>query len=126
MVLLSSGVLGLAGVGAIATLDAGGLVRGILSAAWLLSVGIEGERLRRAWRQCRRIRVFPDGNVEILAADGDWSPGRLVGGGVLLSRFGWLRLRLDAGPVFAEPLRGDRRRHRDWRRLHVIWRHFGA
>ncbi len=126
LVLVSSVVLGCLGLGVIVTLDAGWLVRGIAGTLWLSTVGFECARLCRAWRNCRRVRVFPGGRVEMLGEDGEWSPGRLVGGGVLLGRLGWLRLRRDGGPVFAEPLRGDRRRHRDWRRLHVIWRHFGA
>ena len=122
----SAALLGIIGLAVIATLEAGPLVRAALCVAWLLGVGAECERLRRAWRCCRRIRVFAGGRVEILDANGDWSPGCLAGGGVLLGRLGWIRLCRDGGPVFAELVCGDRRRQRDWRRLHVIWRHFGA
>ncbi len=126
VVFVSGIVLGLVGLGVIVTLDTGLAGRGVLAAAWTLSVVRETRGLQRAWRTCHGIRVFPGGAVEILGPDDDASPGRLVGGGVLLGRLGWIRLQRHDGPVFAEPICGDRRRDRDWRRLHVIWRHFGA
>jgi hypothetical protein len=94
-------------------------------AAWAGLSGWELLRLRRAWIDSLRLRVGADGGVMILGADGEWCPASLLDGGVLLRRWGWVRLRSGSGTVFAEPLRGSCRKSHDWRRLQVIWRHVG-
>ena len=89
-------------------------------------VGIQLAVLRRGWSQCVAFRVCADGAVRVLGPDGEWSAGRLEPDGMLLRRWGWIRLRAESGRPFAEPVRGSCRESREWRRLQVIWRHVGA
>ncbi len=126
MVLALSATLGMIGVLLVAMLPLDIPVRIAAAAVWAGSVLREVLLLRRAWRNCRAIRLSPGGSVTVLGEDAEWRPGQLVSGGLLLPRFGWLRLRTGTAPAFAELVRGDRRKNRDWRRLHVIWRHFRA
>ena len=79
--------------------------------------------LRRAYMSYRYIRVWPGGSVELISASGTAIAAELLPGSVLLARLGWLRLRSMSGRRFAELVNGDARRSKDWRRLHVIWRH---
>ena len=122
----SGAVLGMVGVGLIVTLPVQGPLRGLLALVWSASVLREILFLRHAWARCRRIRVAADGGVSLLDDDDEWRPAELLTGGILLRRIGWIRLRAAGEPAFGELLRGSRRDDRDWRRLHVIWRHIGA
>ena len=79
--------------------------------------------LRRGWRRCQGARFLANGDVEIRGRDGAWGRAELAGGSILLRRYGWLRLDTGGGVVVHELVRGNRRSDRDWRRLHVIWRH---
>ena len=93
----------------------------------LAAVGrFELQRLRRGQRYCQAIRIFSDGGVEILDPAGDWVPGRLLSGSLVLQTIGWLRLTTDDGMSLVETVRGDARECEQWRRLQVIWRHIGA
>lgn len=93
---------------------------------WALMAGRELRQLRRAWRACLRLRVWPGGEVELLEADGQWYAASLESGSVLLQKTGWFRLRDRHGGRHGELLRGDPRSSPDWRRLQVIWQHVGA
>lgn len=126
-VVAGSGIaLGIIGVVLIATLPASVSLRVLASTAWCVMLAWEAWVLGKAWQNCRAVRLSAGGEVAILDANARWQPGRLVPGGVLLSRIGWIRLQVVGGPVFAELVRGRRRVSPDWRRLHVIWRHVGA
>jgi hypothetical protein len=116
----------LIGIVVIAGLEAPLALRLCGSAAWTVIVGAQLGALRHGWSACLALRVYADGAVAVLGPDGEWSPGRLEPDGVLLRRWGWLRLRARAGGPFAEPLRGACRESREWRRLQVVWRHIGA
>lgn len=100
------------------------------SIAWLVLAAFELRGLRRAWRICHVIRFHADGSVVVLSPGQDWRPARLLPGGILLRRAGWIRLLLVSPGgkkrVLGELIRGDSRRSADWRRLQVIWRHIGA
>ena len=126
VVLWSGAGLGACGLVAIASLPWSPLLLAVLAAAWLGRSGQELVRLHRAWEDCLGLRISGEGQAVILGADGRWRHAAVLDGGVLLRRWGWLRLRTEAGAVFAEPLRGRCRKSRDWRRLQVIWRHVGA
>ena len=119
-------MLGIVGCALIAMLPLGTGWKFGAGIIWVVSVTRELQLLVQAWRDSRLIRVTPDGSISVLGADSEWCTGRLVSGGVLLARVGWLRLRTGGGPVYSEFVRGDRRMSPDWRRLHVIWRHFGV
>ncbi|MDJ0749276.1 MAG: hypothetical protein QNJ11_07315 [Woeseiaceae bacterium] len=108
---------------AIALATASAWVRLPAFVVWVVFSCRELLALRRGWRRCHRIRILADGGVEILGQSGAWYRAGLADGSVLLRRYGWLRLDPEDGAVIHEPVRGNRRRDPDWRRLHVIWRH---
>jgi hypothetical protein len=117
---------GLVGVAVIAGLEAPLALRLCGGAAWPLLVGWQLRALRSGWSTCVALRLYADGAVTVLGPDGEWSTGHLEPDGVLLRRWAWVRLRTGNDRPFAEPLRGACRESRDWRRLHVVWRHIGA
>lgn len=122
----SAAAIALFGVAVIASLDVPLALRWCAAVAWTLSVVLEVLTLRRGWSTCVAFRVHADGAVRTLGPDGEWSAGQLEPDGVLLRRWGWIRLRTGAGRAIAEPLRGASRECREWRRLQVVWRHVGA
>ena len=79
--------------------------------------------LRRGWQRCHGVRFLASGDVEIRSGSGAWEQAELADGSVLLRRFGWLRFSTNDGTGVQELIRGCCRKDRDWRRLHVIWRH---
>ena len=91
--------------------------------AWGVFSVLECRNLLRGWRRCHGIRIEAGGEMKVRDACGTWRSARLANGSVLLRRYGWLRLVSDDGVHVQELLRGHCRRSRDWRRLHVIWRH---
>jgi hypothetical protein len=117
--------LGLVGVVLVLTLPVDIGIRAIAVPAWCAVVARELFVLRRAWRDCRAMHITPEGGAMVLGSGGEWRAGQLVAGSVLLSRVGWIRLRVGKEPCFGELVRGERRSASDWRRLQVIWRHFG-
>jgi hypothetical protein len=125
-VLCSGAVLGVLGLIAVLTLPLPVAWRAIAATAWTAAVALELARLHRAWQGCRGVRLRADGSASALGRDGRWQPVTLLADGVLLRRWGWIRLRTASGRVFAEPVRGACRNSHDWRRLQVIWRHVGA
>ena len=126
VVIVSGIALGVVGVVLIATLPASIVLRIFAATAWCAMLARELWLLVNAWQDCRALRVSAGGDIAILNGNSEWRPGRLVSGGVLLSRIGWIRVQVVGGPVFAEFSRGRRRGSSGWRRLHVIWRHVGA
>ena len=118
--------LALVGVAVIAGLEAPLALRLCGLAAWIVIVGAQLRTLRRGWSTCVALRVHADGTVTVLDPSGRWLPGQLEPDGLLLRRWGWIRLGTTAGRPFAEPLRGACRESREWRRLQVVWRHVGA
>ena len=97
--------------------------------AVLLWVGVsyrELLRFRRCYKIYSAIHVLAGGEVRLLNADQQWVLAERLNGSMLLASAAWLRLKTPDGHEFAELLRGNRRHDREWRRLHVIWRHIGA
>ncbi len=92
-------------------------------AGWLALSYREIKALRSGWRRVRGVRFFATGDVEIRDRSGTWTPVELADGSILLRRLGWLRLIADDGAALHELVRGHCRADREWRRLHVIWRH---
>ena len=122
----SAAALALVGVTVIAKLEAPLAIRLGGSALWLAILTTQLYRLRRGWSTCAALRVYADGGVAVLDHDGEWVRGQLAPDGVLLRRWGWIRIRPGAGRPFAEPVRGSCRDSHEWRRLHVIWQHVGG
>ena len=123
VVLATGMVVVVAGATAIllATVPVG--VKWLAGSAWALISGLEMALRRRGWRRCDRIRFLGNGEIAVRDGSGDWANARLLDGSVLLRHFGWLRLKTCDGTTIHELVRGHCRQDRDWRRLHVIWRH---
>jgi hypothetical protein len=125
-VLLSGAGLGVLGVIALATLPWPATWRALAAMLWSSCVAWELVCLRSAWRDSLGLQLRADGSAAALGRDGRWRPVTLLADSVLLRRWGWIRLRAPSGRIYAEPVRGQCRKSRDWRRLQVIWRHIGA
>ena len=119
--LLIAGAIGIA-----LTMSVGALPRLALSLCCLWLGSTELTRLHRGFEACAAIRLTSDGSAGIDPGDGNWVTAELEPGSIVLRRLAWLRLRTADGRLITELLRGDARQCRDWRRLQVIWRHFGA
>jgi len=126
IVMLSGGLLGASGVLLILALPLRPVALVAASCGWLALSLRELVGLHRGFVQCCAIRVNTDGELLCLDPAGDWHVGRLLGGSILLRRFGWMRLENGQGRESVEPIRGACRESHDWRRLQVIWRHIGA
>ena len=95
-------------------------------AGWLAYSVWSGLKILGRYRSVVRYRIFADGTVELVRADGHIVSGRLGPGTVLLPRLAWLRVSLPAGGAMAELLAGDPRTSQQWRRFQVICRHVAA
>ena len=122
----TAAAVGAVGVAVIAGLEAPFSIRFGGAALWLAILVAQLRSLRCGWSSCAGFRVHADGTVAVLGPDGEWCRGQLEPDGVLLRRWGWIRIRTGSGRPFAEPLRGSCRDSREWRRLQVIWRHVGG
>jgi hypothetical protein len=100
--------------------------RAFAALLWLIMNGRELVLIAKGYKQCRRIRIGHDGDVELLGRDGSWMPATLVSGSVVLRQYAWLRFETREGLRFAEPVRAKNAQSEGWRRLQVIWRHLGA
>ncbi|MDJ0711990.1 MAG: hypothetical protein QNJ14_16495 [Woeseiaceae bacterium] len=98
-------------------------LKGPAFGAWTLLSWREVVARRRAWKRCSGIRFLGNGDIAVRDRAGGWAPARLDAGSLLLRRCGWLRIIADDGTGVYELVRGHCREDRDWRRLHVIWRH---
>ncbi len=83
---------------------------------------VELARLLRSQRAARRYRLYGDGAIEVVAADGGLSLASLASGSVLLPGVAWLRIRAAGGRAWGELIAGNPRKNKDWRRLCVILR----
>ncbi len=93
---------------------------------WLSGSLTNAERLRRRYRGIRGYRLYADGSVDIVRADGRRVVGRLAPGTFLLPRLAWLRVTPPEGGPVAELVAGDPRTSQHWRRFQVICRHVSA
>lgn len=107
-------------------LDQHPLARGFACVAWLSFGRFRLLQLCSGFDACIAVRVFPEGTASVLTSDAEWVSARMLPGSLILRKLAWLRLRTDNGQVHQELLRGDARKDLEWRRLQVIWRHFGA
>ena len=93
---------------------------------WLLLSTHELRVIARAQERCQRIRIEHDGTVWVFDPNGCCLAATLAGGSIVLRNLAWLRFEAQNGQRFAELLRGNGPKNKDWRRLQVIWRHLGA
>ena len=126
IVLISGQLLIAAGLVLILTLELGVAIRAIACVFWALLGRFEIRRLQRGFDTCAAIRIYSDGEIAVLNECQEWVPGRLQTGTMILRRFAWMRVQMANGAKIMEPLQGDARLSKDWRRLQVISRHIGA
>jgi hypothetical protein len=85
--------------------------------------------LARTWRAYRRstgYRLYADGSIDVLQADGGRRPAVYAAGSVILPGVAWLCVRAADGASWGELVTGKARSNRDWRRLQVICRQIAA
>jgi len=126
VVLLSGLTTTMLGLLTIATLTGVLWLRLCVAAAWLVVSARELLHIAKSYKRCRRIRFVADGSITVQTPEGAWLDGKLLSGSVVLGGLAWLRIEVASGEKFAEPLRGNCRKNKHWRRLQVIWRHLGA
>ena len=114
------------GLALLATLPIALLWRAVAAVAWLLVNIRQLLVFAKGYKCCQRIRIAHNGSVTLQAADGCWFPATLIPGSVVLSKIAWLRFKAEDGQHFAELICQKSARNKSWRRLQVIWRHFGA
>lgn len=123
---LASGIgLAAAGVLAVSFVPVAPGWRVLLAAAWSVLAACELVRLRHRCVSVTAYRVYADGSLDLLHAEGARS-GRLMAGSVLYERVGWLRVALPDGGTWGELVAGNCRKNKGWRRLQVIFRHRSA
>jgi hypothetical protein len=125
-VLTSGRLLILIGATLILTLELGVLIRAAACLAWIVMGRFELMRLERGFEVCTAVRLSSDGQISVLDNEQQCRSCSLQSGSVVLKNYAWLRLRTVDGEYCVELLRGDARQGQQWRRLQVIWRHFGA
>ena len=125
-VLASGLILAAAGVPLILTMPLALPIKAPFVAAWLCLCARDIQKLRKAYTCYCALQVGKEGEVRLRDNDGNWHEARLLAGSILLRRLGWIRIGDTRGLVFAELVRGSCSEGQDWRRLQVIWRHFGA
>ena len=123
IVLVSAVLLASLGALAIGLATVPAWVRLPALAAWLGWSWRDVGALRRGWRRAHGVRLLADGGAEVRDRSGRWAAAELAGGSMLLRRLGWLRLVTADGERIHELVSGSCREDREWRRLHVIWRH---
>lgn len=96
------------------------------SVVWLFVSRRELRAIRAAYSRYRSLTLDHEGSVELVTGSGERQAAILLSSSIVLPGFAWLRLRSADGLCFGEFLRGDSTRDKQWRRLQVIWRHFGA
>lgn len=126
VVLATGALLAVAGALLIAHLPWPPVERLAIVFAWSAGVTWELTRLRRAYAGCRALRFSSEGDIAVLGHDLEWHTAAMASGGLLLRRVGWIRVTSGPGDTFGELVCGNCRLDRNWRRLHVIWRHVGA
>jgi hypothetical protein len=126
VVLATGTLLAVAGVVLIAYLPFPLLVKMVGVLTWSVCVTWELTRLANAYAACRALRFSSEGDIAVQAHDLEWHTAAIASGGLLLRRVGWIRVTTGSGDTFGELVCGNCRLDRNWRRLHVIWRHVGA
>lgn len=96
------------------------------AAVWTLNAAIGFGRLLQGHRRCRRIRLEPGGEVQIVGYDGCCTAATLTRGSVVFRGLAWLRIGTADGRRIVELVRPKSAQDKVWRRFQVIWRHLGA
>ncbi len=94
--------------------------------AWLAVGGRDLWLIASGYKQCARVRLHHDGNVQVFSDRGQSAAATLCAGSVVTAGFAWLRIELAGGRRLGLLVRRKASENKDWRRLQVIWRHLGA
>jgi hypothetical protein len=100
--------------------------RAAASLLWLILSFRELRIIRVAYSRYQWLKIDDSGGVELVSPGGEHHAATLLPSSVVLPGLAWLRLRSADGLCFGEFLRGSSHEDKQWRRLQVIWRHFGA
>ncbi|MBT8098614.1 MAG: hypothetical protein KJO82_02630 [Gammaproteobacteria bacterium] len=95
---------------------------GALLGVWLAVCGIELCRMFHFYRRVRRYRVYGDGTVDRIAADGSIRAATVATGTVVTSAIAWLCTRDENGRGGCDLISGNSRKNKEWRRFQVICR----
>ena len=127
MIVLGTGASALVcGALAIATLPAGMSWKSLGVASWLAVGSRDLWLIAAGYKRCARIRLHPEGSVQIFSYRGHAAAATLCAGSIVTAGFAWLRIELAGGRRLGLLLRRNASENKDWRRLQVIWRHLGA
>lgn len=122
-VLLFSGLALLTGIVLILCMPLATHWRILLVVAWVGESYRELRALVTGAVRLRRIRLDAEGNVSGQKPDGRSEVLTLLTGSIVLSRWGWLRVRFPDGGRYGELVSGDPVKDLEWQRLQLIWRH---
>lgn len=125
LVFASGIALTVAGALAVISLPVDPALRLAMAAAWTAFTVLTLVRQHRRALSVHAYRLYADGSLDLLDVDGARS-GRLLAGSVVCEHVGWLRVGSPDGCVWAELVRGNPRKNKEWRRLQVIFRHRSA
>ena len=96
------------------------------SGLWIFWVGRELASLRRVYGRFTGYRVWPDGEIEVLADTGAGLNARVAPGTLVTRYWAWLRVDAGDGRCWGELVAGNARESQQWRRFQVIFRHLNA
>lgn len=125
LLLIFAAIAAIAGLLLIVHLPMSVISRTALALSWLLWCCIEIFLLRRAWAQVSRIGINQLGEVWVIDIDGARWPASLQRGSVVISRFAWLKIRLEDGRKYAELVSGNAVEDCQWHRFQLIWKQSG-
>ncbi len=94
--------------------------------AWMALAVFEWRLARNAYRNSRCYRLYADGSIDIITADGGRRAAVYAAGSVILPGAAWLKVRAVDGRSWGELIAGNTRESKDWRRFQVICRHVAA
>ena len=122
IVLLSGAIAAIAGFALIVHMPLYAMTRLALVVIWLANCSFELWNLASTSRRIARIGISQLGDVWVRDPAGQRVPVVLLAGSVVLARFAWIRVRFEDGRKYAELVRGDALKDRQWHRFQLIWK----
>lgn len=111
-----------AGLALIVQMPLSAVLRVALLLAWIARCGFELLQLSRGADRVARIGLNQLGQVWVIDGAGERQGVTLLRGSVVLAHHAWLRIRFTDGHKYAELVRGDAVKDRQWHRFQLIWK----